>query len=108
MDTTSDLRGHLLAERELLFPVGGPVDEVLEDGDDDEEVGEALDQPDLPHAAVVEDGHPPVGQTLHQHAVVDLALLLVLQRLVHRHQVPELDLGVRRIALNHGISVNSS
>ena len=60
-----DLRGHLLAERELLLPVGGLVDDILEDGDDDEEVGEALDQPYLPHAAVVKDGHPPVGQALH-------------------------------------------
>ena len=50
-----DLRGHLLAERELLLPVGGKVDDVLEDGDDDEEVGEALSQSDLSHFAEVED-----------------------------------------------------
>ena len=36
------LRGELLAHGVVLLPVGGPVDEVLEDGDDDKEVRQTL------------------------------------------------------------------
>ena len=36
---------------------------------------------------------------LDKHAVVDLALVLVLERLVHGHQVAELGLGIGRVAL---------
>ena len=99
MSNVGDLRGHGLAEREFFLPVCSPVDKVLEDRDDDEEVGETLDQTDLSHASVVEDGRPPVGQAIHKHSVVDLALLLVFEGLVHGHQMPELDLCVRGVTL---------
>ena len=45
------------------------------------------------------DGLLPVGQTLHKHAFVDLALLLVLERLVYGHRVPGLYLRVLHVAL---------
>ena len=52
----------MFLESELLLPIGRPVDEVLDDGGDDERVGETLGQAELPHTPVVVDGPPPIRQ----------------------------------------------
>ena len=88
---------------ELPLEVGRPVHGVLDERGEDEGVDDSLEEPDLSHPAVVEDGVLPVGQSLHEDPVVNLAPLRVAQHVVDGRQPTELDLqdGGTKSATSH-------
>lgn len=85
--------------RVLLLQIRRPSDQVLPDRHQNEQNDDHLRQPHLPIVPIVVHGGAPVRQPVDEHVIVMLPLVRIPENLVDGHEVPKLDVGVRRVVL---------